>query len=56
MQSIVDYMTPRMYVAGSVASTDKDMVTFKNTLPSLSSTPGSSNLPDSHFARGTPMH
>ena len=38
IQALVDYMTPRMRVAGSGQSSDKDVEIFRNALPSLMKT------------------
>jgi hypothetical protein len=37
--SIVDYLTPRMRVPGSGASSDRDVALFKSSLPSLAGSP-----------------
>jgi len=37
--ALIDYLVPRMRVAGSGASSDRDMQTFKNSLVSLMGTP-----------------
>jgi hypothetical protein len=38
--AIVDYLVPRMRVAGTGASSDRDMASFRAALPSLMGTPG----------------
>lgn len=40
MQSIQDYLTPRMRVTGSGSTSDMEMKTFMNAIPNLLRTPG----------------
>lgn len=39
ISSLIDYMTPRMRVPGSGATSDVEMASFKNSLPTLLGTP-----------------
>jgi hypothetical protein len=41
---MIAYMKPRMRVAGSGVSSDKDMAAFEQSLPSLLGTPGGNEL------------
>lgn len=44
VSSLIDYLTPRMRVPGSGATSDYEMQTFKNALPSLMGTPEGNKL------------